>query len=184
IKDLSIYEFSPTGSQLETVYRIPEAVWEVNQITFKSEALKSSFINGQIENETIGGGLAEKNNPFKELSKKPNHLNAFETKELLQNSESETERRTYAVTLEKKYTTLILPFIITLFTAPFALSLSRRGKVATVGYAVAAWLIFLGISSYFEQFGLNGFLSPSVGVWSPLFLFTVFGVFLMSRIKT
>jgi lipopolysaccharide export LptBFGC system permease protein LptF len=111
-------------------------------------------------------------------------LNAFETKELLQNSESETERRTYAVTLEKKYTTLILPFIITLFTAPFALSLSRRGKVATVGYAVAAWLIFLGISSYFEQFGLNGFLSPSVGVWSPLFLFTVFGVFLMSRIKT
>lgn len=184
IKDLSIYEFSSTASRLATVYRIPEAVWDDSQITFKAQALKSSFINGQIENEIISGGLTEKNNPFNNLSKKTNHLNALETKEQLQNSESENEHRTYAVALEKKYTTVILPFIITLFTAPFALSLSRRGKVATVGYAVATWLIFMGISSYFEQFGLNGFLSPAVAVWSPLFLFSVLGVFLMSRVKT
>jgi len=141
--------------------------------------------DGKIENETISGGsLTEKRNPFNSLSKKPNHLNAADTVEQLQNSESETERKTYAVALEKKYLTGVLPFIITLFTAPFALSLSRRGKVATVGYAVAVWLLFMGITSYFEQLGLNGYFSPSTAVWSPLIIFTVFGVFLMSKVKT
>lgn len=185
VKSLSVYDFSPSEARLEAIYRIPEAVWDVDRITFESDAVKITFINGQIENEVVSrGSLTEKTNPFKELPKKPNHLNVIETKEQMQNSDSETERRTYAVALEKKYTTGVLPFIITLFTAPFALSLSRRGKVITVGYAVAVWLVFMGITSYFEQFGLNGYLSPSMAVWSPLFLFTVFGVFLMSKVKT
>lgn len=185
VKNLSVYDFSPTDSRLQTVYRIPQAVWNDEQITFAADAVKSSFIDDKIETAAIGGGsLAEKNNPFKELSEKPNHLDAAQTEEHWQNSESETERRTYAVALEKKYTTGFLPLLITVFTAPFALSLSRRGKVAAVGSAVAVWLVFLGMTSYFEQFGLNGYLSPAIAVWSPLFLFTIFGVFLMSKIKT
>jgi LPS export ABC transporter permease LptF len=185
VKNLSVYDFSPNDLRLQAVYRIPEAVWNVDRITFKSDAVKSSLINGQIANENVlAGELTEINNPFKELSKKPNHLNSSETIEQMENTESEAERRTYAVALEKKYTTGVLPFIITLFTAPFALSLNRRGKVATVGYAVAVWLVFMGFTSYFEQFGLSGYISPAMAVWSPLFLFTVFGIFMMSRVKT
>jgi lipopolysaccharide export LptBFGC system permease protein LptF len=86
--------------------------------------------------------------------------------------------------LEKKYTTIFLPFIIALFTAPFALSLSRKGKVVTIGYAVGLWLLFMGLTSTFEQVGLNGILPANIAVWSPLVMFSMFGVYLMSKVKT
>ena len=102
----------------------------------------------------------------------------------MDNSESEIEQRSFSVALQKKYTTLFLPFIIALFTAPFALSLSRKGKVVTIGYAVGLWLLFMGITAAFEQFGLNGFLSPAFAVWTPLMLFAMLGVYLLSKVKT
>src|SRR5438093_11532321 len=97
-------------------------------------------------------------------------------------SESDMERRNFGVALEKRYATLFLPFVIALFTAPFALSLSRKGKAVTVGYAVGLWLLFTGTSTVFEQFGLNGFLSPASAVWSPLLIFALFGVYLLSKV--
>jgi lipopolysaccharide export LptBFGC system permease protein LptF len=86
--------------------------------------------------------------------------------------------------LEKKTTTPFLPLVITLFTAPFALSLSRTDKVRTISYAIAIWLLFMGITTVFEQFGLNGFLAPETAVWSPLLLFSMLGIFLLSKVKT
>ncbi len=97
----------------------------------------------------------------------------------MKKSQSEVEQRNYAIALEKKHTTPFLPFIITLFTAPFALSLSRKGKAITVGYAVGVWLSFMGMTNVFEQFGLNGFISPFFAVWSPLFAFAMLGVYLL-----
>jgi lipopolysaccharide export LptBFGC system permease protein LptF len=74
--------------------------------------------------------------------------------------------------------------VITLFTAPFALSLSRKGRVVTVGYAVGVWLLYMGVTITFEQFGLNGFLPPRFAVWSPLFIFSIIGVLLISKVRT
>ncbi len=128
--------------------------------------------------------MAERSNPFAEARKKPSQMNTEETKTQITNSESDVERRSFAVALEKKYTTPFLPFIIALFTAPFALSLSRKGKVATIGYAVALWLLFMGVTSAFEQIGLNASLTPAMAVWSPLMLFSMFGIFLLSKVKT
>jgi lipopolysaccharide export LptBFGC system permease protein LptF len=102
----------------------------------------------------------------------------------LESSESEVERRSFAVALEKKYVTAFLPFVIALFTAPFALSLSRKGKVLTIGYAIGLWLMFMAITSAFEQLGLNGSLASGLAIWGPLVLFSILGVFLLSRVKT
>ena len=185
VRNVSIYEFSETDSTLKNIYRIPEAVWEADKIKFIGNVEKSDLVNGRIETKFLSGGeLTESSNPFNELYKKPNHLSTAEIKEQITKSESDVERRNYVVALEKKYATLILPLIITLFTAPFALSLSRKGKVITVGYAVAIWLFFMGTTSIFEQFGLNGLVSPAIAVWSPLVLFSIFGLYLMTKIKT
>ncbi len=121
---------------------------------------------------------------FAELRAKPNHLNTPELKRQLDAADSDVERRNLSVGLQKKYTTLFLPLVMALFTARFALSLSRTGKAATVGYAVMLWLLFTGISTTFEQIGLNGLLSPGLSVWSPLFIFTFLGVFLLSKVRT
>jgi LPS export ABC transporter permease LptG len=185
VKNLSVYEFSEDELRLKAVYSIPSASWQSDKIIFSDKAEKFLITANKIESENIQGGeFKEDSNPFKLLPEKPSHLSVDDTKSKIDQSESEIEKRTYAVALQKKYTTLVLPFIITLFTAPFALSLNRKGKVITIGYAVALWLLFMGITNTFEQFGLNGFISPSVAVWFPLILFSIVGTYLMSKVRT
>ncbi len=185
VRNLTVYGFADNEPRLQFLYRVPQALWQEDRIKFTGEARKSVLSNGKIETVKITNGeLVEASNPFEEMRKKPSHLTIFETRAQIANSESELEQRSFAVALEKKYTTVFLPFIIALFTAPFALSLSRKGKVVTVGYAVGLLLLFMGATSVFEQFGQNGFLSPTVAIWSPLVLFAMLGVYLMSKIKT
>lgn len=185
VSNLSIYEFSEDQTRIQTIYRIPEAVWEKDRIVFSGAAEKQIWINGKVGVLQVADGeLQENSNPFNDLDGKPSHLNLAEIKEQINKTESESERRTFETAFEKKYTTLFLPFVIALFTAPFALSLSRKGRVVTVGYAVGVWLLFMGITSTFEQFGLNGYLAPVFAVWSPLFLFSIIGAFLLSRVRT
>lgn len=185
VKNLVIYEFSEDGSILQTIYKIPESVWNKNHIRYENGAQKMTLASGQIINQKLESGeLPENSNPFNDLYKKPTHLNSAETLEQLKNSESEAEQRNLAIALEKKRTTPFLPFIITLFTVPFALSLSRKGKAVTIGYAVGMWLLFMGLTSVFDQFGANGFIAPSYAVWSPLAAFSLLGVYLLSKVKT
>lgn len=185
VKNLTIYEFAADKARLQSVYRVSHAGWERDRIVFKSEAEKIDLAEGKITKSVQQGGeLAERSNPFAEARKKPSHLNAEETKLQIANSESDVEKRSFAVALEKKYTTPFLPFIIALFTAPFALSLSRKGKVATIGYAVGLWLLFMGVTSTFEQVGLSGSLPAAMAIWSPLMLFSMLGIYLLSKVKT
>jgi lipopolysaccharide export LptBFGC system permease protein LptF len=111
-------------------------------------------------------------------------MNVSELKAQRDSSLSDLERQAFAVALQKKYATLLLPLIIGLFTAPFALSLSHKGKAVTVGYAVGLWLVFTGITGAFEQFGLNGYLDAPVAIWGPLMFFGMLGVYLLSRVRT
>jgi len=185
VKNLTIYDFADDKTRLQTLYRVPRAIWERDRIRFVGDAEKVDLSAGKISASKIAGGeIAETANPFNEARKKPSHLNIQETRQQAAGSDSEIEKRSFGVALEKKYSTALLPFIIALFTAPFALSLSRKGKVVTVGYAVGLWLLFMGATSAFDQFGLNGFLSPAFAVWSPLILFSMLGIYLLSKIKT
>ena len=122
--------------------------------------------------------------PFIEVRKKPSQLSFREAGARRDATESDVERDLFSVAIERKWTTLVLPFVIALFTAPFALSLNRKGKAVTVGYAVGLWLVFMAATSIFEQFGLNGMLPPHVAVWAPLSLFAILGVYLLSRVRT
>ncbi|MBA2378499.1 MAG: LptF/LptG family permease [Blastocatellia bacterium] len=185
VYDLVVYEFVDKGAELQAVYRSEKAEWQGDKIRFVGEAVASGLgqqNRGQLS--ITGGELIEPQNPFSGFRKKPSHMTIDEAKRQLALSGSELERRTFAVAVEKRYSTLFLPFIIALFTAPFALSLSRKGKVVTVGYAIGLWLLFMGFTGVFEQFGASGALDPRAAVWGPLMLFSMLGVFLLSRDKT
>jgi lipopolysaccharide export LptBFGC system permease protein LptF len=186
VSNLTIYQFTDDGTRLQSYLNTGAASWEKGKIKLLGEVEKTVWINELPQAEKGGAEreIAENYNPFKQTSVKPAHLNSAELAGQLKIIESESEQRAFAVALQKKHSTLVLPFVLTLFTAPFALSLSRKGKVVTLGYAVAIWLVFMGVSSSFEQFGLSGYLSPEFAVWSPLLLFSLFGFYLLSKVRT
>ena len=184
-KSLVVYEFADDRAKLQSVYRIPFAVWERGRVVSRGASEKLDLTNGKvIKSGSDEVELAEDSNPLGGVRSKPNHLDSNETKSRIANSGSDAERRTFAIALEKKYATPFLPFIIALFTAPFALSLSKKGKAATTGYAVGYWLSFLAVTSVFEQLGLSGTLIPTLAVWGPLVLFVTLGVYMLSRVRT
>ena len=186
LRDIVVYEFDKGNRRLVAVYKASEAVWRGEGIDLK-KGVERIDIDERGEAIVSKPGeflLKEDYNPLIRTVTKPSHLNVLETREKVVTTESESERRLYEVALQKKYSTPFLPFIITLFTAPFALTLSRKGNVITIGYAVALWLGFMGTVNVFEQFGTSGILSPAIAVWSPLVLFTVLGLMLISRVRT
>lgn len=185
VKNLSIFEFGDDRAKLQAVYHVPRAVWKSDRIVFEGSVEKTFIAGSRNRTElTDGGELSETSNPFSEFRRKPSQMNVEELRAQIASSESEAERKGFFVALDKKYATFILPFVIALFTAPFALSLSRKGKVITIGYAIGLWLVFTGITNLFEQLGLNGTLAPSLVIWGPLMVFALIGIYLLSRVKT
>ena len=185
VNNVSVYEFSAGNELLRSVITSREATWENGRILFSDDAEKISWSDGKAENSKISEiKIVENFDPLGNLSDKPSHLSTSETIEKLNNSEPNIERRKFEIALQKKHTTPLLPLIVVLFTAPFALSLSAKSKVIKVGYAVGYWLLFMGIGNVFEQYGLTGYVSPEIAVWSPLLLFSIIGLYLLTRLKT
>ncbi len=185
INAFAMYEFADKGGGLQSIDRSESARWSGDRIILDGNVRKSALSNGKVVNSMQQSGeVLASSDPFKEVRKKPSQLSVREARSRRDSSESDLERDLFSVAIERKWATLVLPFIISLFTAPFALSLNRKGKAATVGYAVGLWLVFMATTSVFEQFGLNGMLPPKVAVWAPLSLFAMLGVYLLSRVRT
>jgi lipopolysaccharide export system permease protein len=185
MRDLLILEFGADGERLQSVYRGEKAAWQEGKLSFRGPVeisdLSRDVIRTKLENAVE---ISESGNPLEEIQIKPNQISASGLKRQLDKADSDMERRNAEVALQKKYSALLLPFITVLFTAPFALSLSRKGKAATIGYAVGLWLLFTGTSTVFDQFGLNGMLEPVVAVWAPMAFFALVGAYLLSRVRT
>ncbi len=185
VNNLMIYEYSADRKKLQTVYTIPKAIWEQENIKIIGQASKTIYSASDLTEVDISDQVLDiKSNPFNNLTQKPNHLSSAETREQIDLRESEIEKRVFQIALQKKYLTLLLPLVVMLFTAPFALSLSRKGKAMTVGFAVGIWLLFMGITNVFDQLGQNGYISPEIAVWSPVFLFAILGAYLLTKVRT
>ena len=185
VNDLQIFEFDKDGTRLKAMYRAPSATWKADRLMFDSGLEEYQISESGVSlKRQAEGELLQANNPFVQANRKPSHLTVSEIRERIDASESEVERRTLAVALDKRYTTLVIPFVIALFTAPFAMSIRQKGKVVMVGYAVGLWLAFMGISGVFEQLGSGGSLQSGIAVWGPLAIFAMAGVVLLSKTKT
>ena len=184
VTGLTVFEFNEAG-RLDTVYRAPSGLWMGDTVVIDGDAERISFDGADVRSfKVTQPAFEEPEHPFSYANQRPGHLNTMETLTYLSEIDSPVEYRNIAVALHKKYTTLFLPFMIVLFTAPFGLSLGRKGKVVTVGYAVAVWLVYMGLGNLFEQFGLSGAIPASTAVWLPIGVFAFGGVALLSRVRT
>lgn len=185
VRDLTIYALSDRGQRLQTVYRSNAGSWAAGRVNLTGNIDRSEMEDGKVTNSVVTeASIEERDNPFTEIRRKPTHLDSKSLENQVATADADIEQQSLAVALEKKRITLFLPLVMALFTAPFALSLSRKGKAATVAFAVALWLLFTGTSSVFEQLGLNASISPLLAVWSPPAIFALIGLFLLSRVKT
>lgn len=184
VKNLTIYQFDENGERLQSFINAGQAVWETGAIKFPNGAKLNRLIGGKLEASKIDGKLPENYNPFKIRAEIPAHLSSSRLKERINDAGTDSEKINFQIALQKRYATLFLPLIIILFTAPFAVSISRQGNVLMVAYAVALWLLFMGITNVFEQMADNNFISPELAVWSPLCFFAILGMILISKVKT
>lgn len=185
LANLAVYQFAPGGHILQVLYRGEIGLWKSGVISFEGP-VEETVLTGENIRSTIVTTMEirEASNPAEEIRVKPNQVNSFDLSRQMEVADSEIEKRNAEVALHKKYLTLILPLLTVLFTASFALNLSRKGKAASIGYAVGLWLLFTGASTIFEQFGLNGMLAPMIAVWTSPALFAIIGLYLLSRIRT
>jgi lipopolysaccharide export LptBFGC system permease protein LptF len=185
VRNVSVFGFD-RGAALQSVYRSSSAKWENGNVELNGGVeeihLDQGGLNKRAFNEYLY--LGEPADPFVRSRTSPNYLNISGIKRQLAEVESDAERRRFSIALEKRYATIAMPFVVILFSAPFAFSLGRKAKAAKVGFAVALWLLFTATSSLFEQLGLAGYLAAWIAVWAPLMAFAVLGTYRISRIPT
>jgi len=181
---VNVLQFTKGGS-LQLLYRSENAIWRSRKLVLSGPVETAVVEDGRVIQSTVPEAEVELSaDPYLGVSDKPSHLTKDQLQERLAYSDSDAERRMFSTALQKRYSTPFLPFVIALFSAPFALSLSRKGRIVTIGGAIGIWLLFIGSTNVFEQFGLNGFLPVELAVWSPLAIFSLLGVYLLSRIRT
>jgi lipopolysaccharide export system permease protein len=199
--DNSIFRFSPSDgkkdglqsfvftdenhSVLKTAVFSTQSEWNDGILKAKGEVRIYSIDGNEVSTSKQNEfNLAVAENPTGRILEKTSYLSSDKLSIMAAETDSASDKRNLEVGLQKKYSTLVLPLIVLLLISPFALSIHRRGKVQSVGYAIGCWLLFLAIISTFEQFGLNGSLSPITAIWSPLIITGLFGGFLLTRLKT
>src|SRR6185436_127911 len=132
LRNLTIYEFGADKAKLQAVYRISDSVWHDGLLTIYSglqyELGGDGFVARPLNDSTLelGRGVVAGS----EL--RPSQMSAAQTRSSLNSVSVGSERHNLAVALEKKYTTLVLPFVVAIFTAPFALGLKRKGRFSTI----------------------------------------------------
>jgi lipopolysaccharide export system permease protein len=185
LANIQIFQLNKESGRLQTIYQSPSANWQGNHLLLAGPVRVNQLENGLISSSVRADvDIDAQRNPLVSISDKPSYLSRRQINERIAASGSDTEKNMFTIALQKRNATPLLPLIIAFFTAPFALSLSRKGKVATVGGAIGLWLLYIGLTNIFEQFGLNGLLPPEMAVWASLALFTLLGVYLLSRIRT
>jgi len=138
---------------------------------------------GRVEREfeALGEGL-------RALKPELNRPSEYDTKSLSAYI-NELKRRgvgteSHVIALERRHADPFAPFVMVLVSAPLALFYGRRSTVAALCVAVALGLSFWGVVSALQQLGSGGLLSPKLAAWSPSFIYTVLGLYLLARAKT
>src|SRR5207237_2687898 len=124
----AVYEFSRNNQELQYVFRGPRGLWQGGKVVLEGNVEKDELAEGKIATQAlIEAEFVSSETPFAAIRSQPSQLTIAGLKEQIAQSDSSVERRDLTVSLEKKYTTLILPFVVALFTSPFTLSLNRKG---------------------------------------------------------
>lgn len=182
--DIVLLEFRANMSDLQTVYRAKTGGFDGSKVVLVDAVAVSRGTTGLTEEPKREVEVATKFDPFRNLGGKPNHLSVLELAESAKAATAESEQFSYSVGVQKRLAAILIPFVVVLFSAPWGISLRRAPMVMSLSLAVGIWLLFIGLTNVFEQYGIVGSLPAVVAIWAPLFAFGTLGIYLISRIRT
>ncbi len=184
VVDVSIFECNQNGS-ISRIIKASTATWKEGRVVVPAGSDVVSFDDG-LKRFRSGTTIEfdEAEHPFTFANQKPAHLNLVESFGYYSEVDSLTEKRSFGLAIHRKFATLILPFVIVLFTVPFAISMSRSSNVMMIGYAIGIWLLFTAVSNFLGQLGTAGKLPIFLAAWLPILIFAMIGTFLLTRVRT
>jgi LPS export ABC transporter permease LptG len=186
LERVSYYEFDESGKHLKRVFR-SAAVAELPESRVR--------LTGTAYDLGPRGVLTAE---FSEISSAPEHIQALNesgwaaeelsTKELSDNlrllKAAGADTAPAAVELERRRTIILTPLVLALLAAPFTFLQTRQRLTNGIYYAVAAMLLYLLLSQICQNLGASGYLPPTIAVWSVPILFSSFGLYLLTRVRT
>lgn len=88
------------------------------------------------------------------------------------------------VQFHKKFSLPLFVFVMSLLSVPFAFLTGSRGAMAGVGVSLGVAIAYFVLNSLFEQLGSAGQMPPQMAAWSPGVIFTLVGLYLLTRLRT
>jgi LPS export ABC transporter permease LptG/LPS export ABC transporter permease LptF len=88
------------------------------------------------------------------------------------------------VQFHKKFSKPVFALILALVSIPFAFTAGNRGAMTGVGISFAIFILYWSTDQVSEQVGNLGQLSAAVAAWSPDVIFSLAGLYFLTRIRT
>lgn len=188
LKEVEVYDFGDEGFHLRRMFRSEQGIlssgnlwldkaqqvsWKNNLVEVENKAEPQSL---SVEADLGDLGLSGSKFFYASLS---------DLKDRLKTTESVSEGRRLKVVQQKHFAITVLPPIIVLFSAPFAVTFGRRannGKAnLSLVYVFGIWLGFMALSAFFEQLGNSGLLTDYIAVWAPLLILASIGAYFLAK---
>jgi LPS export ABC transporter permease LptG/LPS export ABC transporter permease LptF len=191
--DVNVYELDPASFALRRHISAERARWEpaLNTWIFQNGwarefrgSLQTSSRAFERETATFAG-LQEPPSYFLKEVKQDKQMNFQELaayiKEL-QQSGFDTVR--LQVQFHKKFAVPLFAVIMALLSIPFAFIAAHRGAMAGVGVSFGIAVAYWAVSQLFEQVGNVNHLPAVVAAWSPDAVFSLAGLYFLTRVRT
>jgi LPS export ABC transporter permease LptG/LPS export ABC transporter permease LptF len=88
------------------------------------------------------------------------------------------------VSFYNKFSVPLFAMIMALIAVPFAFLVGNRGAMTGIGISIAIAIVYLGVSKLFEKIGGVNELPPALAAWAPDALFSLAGLYLLTRMRS
>ena len=189
---VSVYELDPATFRLKTEISAERAQWQpsLRKWIFQNGWRRDVMGSAQGELHAVSGHHVSRAGRAAELllsrkcklDKQMNfqELDAY-IKDLKQSGFDTVQLR---VQLHKKFSVPLFALIMAMISAPFAFLVGNRGAMAGIGASIGVAIAYLAIGQLFEQIGNVNHLPPAIAAWSPDAVFSLFGLYLLLKMRS
>ena len=190
---VNVYEIDSEKFRLRRHISAERARWEpaLNKWVFEN-GWSSEFEGNYVRKfDPFPGGartyaeLEETPDYFLKEAKQSPQMNYLELRDYIEElKRSGFDTTQLQVQFHKKFSKPVFALILALVSIPFAFRAGNRGAMTGVGISFAIFILYWSTDQVSEQVGDLGQLSAAVAAWSPDVVFSLAGLYFLTRIRT